>query len=206
MGFNLMDGGSGAFGGTTKRAKKKVERARQIARALQLNLATWPALAFVFPYHEMLLRGLLKVDEHDGVKTRSGNWNYRGPVLLYTSKGRYHRIPTESYKLDPTKFPIGAIVGVATIVDSRPLTGKEKMQMLQNFNNISFDNAVNISLGTYPYDYVEPLPIGVFLKDIKRFKKPVPFKPKPGAIGIMRVPVKLVSKALKEVGIDPKKL
>lgn len=165
----------------------------------QATEKTIPALAFVFPYHEMLLRGFLKVEGYDGVKTRSSNWNYRGPVLLYTSKGQYHKIPTESYRLDPTKFPIGAIVGIATVVDSRPLTGKEKIQMIQNFNNISFDNAVNISLGTYPYDYIEPLPIGVFLKDIKRFKNPVPFKPRRGAIGIMRVPIGQVSRELQRI-------
>lgn len=55
-------------------------------------------------------------------------------------------------------------------------------------------------------DYVTPLSIGVFLKDVRRFKTPVSFKPKPGAIGIMRVPVAKVRKALKEAGIDPKSL
>lgn len=205
MGFNLMDGGSGAFGGTTKRAKKKVERARQVARALQLNLATWPALAFVFPYHEMLLRGLLKVEGYDGVKTRSSNWNYRGPVLLYTSKGKYHKVPARAYNLNPNEFPSGAIVGVVNIVDSRQLNWHEKIQITQNFNRVNSRAAEEMLLGT-DGDYVTPLPIGVFLTKIKRFKKPVPFKPKPGAIGIMRVPIKLVAKALREVGINPKTL
>lgn len=168
-------------------------------------MKTLPALAFVFPYHEMLMRNLLSVGDFQ-VKTRSSNWHYRGPVFLYTSRGRYHRAPAQAHRLNPNEFPTGAIVGVATVVDSRPLTGSEKFQMVRNFNNMSHDTVVDIVLGRYEGDYVEPLPIGVFLTDIKRFKTPVPFKPKPGAIGIMRVPLKVVAKALKEIGMNPKSL
>lgn len=170
-----------------------------------MSKETLPALAFVFPYHEMLMRGLLKVDGYDGVKTRSSNWNYRGPVLLYTSHGRYHHIPTEIYKLNPNRFPRGVIVGVATLVNSRELDWDEKIKITCNFNKVNPEMAEEMLFGQ-DGDYITPLPFGVFLKDIKRFKEPVSFKPRPGAIGIMRVPLTQVTKALKDVGIDTKKL
>lgn len=84
-------------------------------------MKTLPALAFVFPYHEMLLRGHLEVDGYQ-VKTRHCKWNYRGPVLLYTSHGRFAKVPANVYRLNPKEFPTGAIVGIATVVDSRQLT------------------------------------------------------------------------------------
>lgn len=194
MSFDLMVGGSGAFGNTRPRTKKRTAK----------SVETWPALAFVFPYHEMAMQDLLKVDGLYNVKTRRSNWNYRGPVLLYTSKGRYHHVPAMAYGLNPHNFPRGVIVGVANVVDSRLLTQNERLQMLCNFNKITLAQAEKIS--SWTDEYIEPLPFGVFLGGIKRFKKPVPYKPKPGAIGIMRVPVKLVAKALKEVGINPKSL
>lgn len=163
---------------------------------------TLPALAFVFPYHEMLMRGLLKVGDLN-VKTRSSNWNYRGLVLLYTSHGRYHKVPARAHNLNPNEFTRGVIVGVATIVDSRPLTWQEKIQITCNFNKVNRAEAEEMLLGT-DGDYVTPFPIGVFLKDVKRFKTPVSFKPKPGSIGIMRVSVNQVAKALKQAGVDLK--
>lgn len=210
MSFDEMTagGGSGGFLMPTRRTSSGPvarERGRRGRNSTATTEKTYPALAFVFPYHEMLMLNLLGVGEFQ-VKTRNSNWNYRGPVLLYTSHGRYHRVPAKAYGLDSNKFPRGVIVGVATVVDSRPLTGKEKIQMVCNFNNMSYDHAVDIALGRYQEDYVEPLPIGVFLKDVKRFKAPVPFKPRPGAIGIMRVPVSKVAKALKGVGINPNSL
>ncbi len=166
---------------------------------------TIPALAFVFPYHEMLMRGLLRVGNHEGVKTRSSNWNYRGLVLLYTSKGRYHEVPCKAHGLAPNEFPNGVIVGIATIVDSRELTWQEKIHITCNFNRVDPNTGEEMLLGQ-DGDYITPNSHGVFLQNITRFKKPVPFKPRPGAIGIMRVPVKLVAKALREVNIDPRKL
>ena len=164
---------------------------------------TLPAIAFVFPYHEMLLRGLLNVDGF-GVKTRSSNWSFRGPILLYTSNGRYHQVPAIAHNLNPNEFPRGVIVGVATLVDVKVLNNYERVKMLQNFNRVDFETAKH--LAEIGVDYIEPLPFGLFLKNIKRFKKPVSFKPRQGAIGIMRVPLTQVSKALKEVGINPKTL
>jgi len=163
---------------------------------------TLPALAFVFPYHEMLMRGLLRVGDFS-VKTRSNNWSHRGLVLLYTSHGRYHKVPARVYNLNPNEFASGAIVGVATMVDSRPLTWQEKIQITCNFNKVNQAEAEEMLLGT-DGDYVTPLPIGIFLKDVRRFKTPVPFKPKPGSIGIMRVSMSQVAKALKQAGVDPK--
>ena len=168
------------------------------------TVETLPALAFVFPYHEMLLRGLLNVDGL-GVKTRRSNWNYRGPVLLYTSHGHYHRVPAEAYHLYPDKFPRGVIVGVGTLIDSRPLTREERIKITSNFNRVDPETAGEILFDQHD-NYITPLPFGVFFKDIERFKTPVPFKPRPGSITIMRVPIELVAEELKKVGIDPKKL
>ncbi len=198
MGFDelMFSGGSGLRHST--RASRRPARNKKSEKTI-------PALAFVFPYHEMLLRGLLNVDGF-GVKTRSSNWNYRGPVLLYTSKGRPHDVPVKAYGLNPDNYRdrCGVIVGIATIVNSRLLTAKERIQIVKNFNNVGHDAVVSMILGTYDKDYVEPLPFGVFLKNIKRFEKPVPFTPRRGAIGIMRVPLRQVSKTLKVIGINPK--
>ena len=171
---------------------------------------TLPALAFVRPYNEMLMLGLLNIDEF-GVKTRSRNLNYKGPVLLYTSNGRPHQIPAQAHGLNLSEVPAGAIVGVATMVDSRELVWEERVKATQNFNNWgrrqAEDNLCIMNLyGKTQDDCILPLTFGVFMKNIKRFKEPVQFKPKHGAIGIMRVPLGQVSKALKEVGINPKSL
>ena len=177
-------------------------RREQVRAALAFK--TIPALAFVFPYHEMLMRGLLEIDGF-GVKTRRSNWNYRGIVLLYTSKGKHHKVPAKAYNLNPDEFPRGAIVGVATVVDSRLLTEEEKIEMLCNFNRVTPREAEK--LGQWPnVEYVAPLPFGVFLTNIKRFKKPIAFRPKPGAIGIMRVPLTTVAKNLREVGFNQESL
>lgn len=178
-------------------------RTRQREIRLKPQEKTIPALAFVIPYHEMLMRELLRVGEFFGVKTRSSNWNYRGLVLLYTSHGHHHEVPCRAYKFDPEQLHKGVIVGVATLVDSRKLTWQEKICITQNFNKVDPNTAEEMLLGTDGY-YITPLPYGVFLQDVKRFKKPIPFKPRPGAIGIMRVSTKLVARALKEVGINPK--
>lgn len=209
MSFNAMTagGGSGGFLMPTRRTRSGPvarERGRPGRSRSKATEKTYPALAFVFPYHEMLILNLLGVGEFQ-VKTRNSNWNYRGPVLLYTSHGRYHRVPAGAYGLDSNKFPRGVIVGVATIVNSRPLTWEEKVKVTANFNCVTLSEAEEMLMGC-DGDHVVPCPIGVFLKDVKRFKKPVPFKPRPGAIGIMRVPVAKVAKALKKVGINPKSL
>lgn len=195
-----------AHGGHSMFTDSEISHMKKTEQSSKKNKGsrTIPALAFVFPYHEMLIRGLLKVGDYQGVKTRRSNWNYRGQVLLYTSHGNYHMVPAREYDLNPDKFPRGVIVGVATVMDSRLLTADEELQMLCNFNNITPAKARDLNV--WGGEYIAPLPFGVFLTNIKRFKNPVSFKPRPGAIGIMRVPLTQVAKALKEVGINPKNL
>lgn len=149
----------------------------------------------------MLMHRLLDIDGF-GVKTRSSNWNYRGPALLYTSGGRPHKVPVKAYGLNPDEFPSQAIVEVATVVDCQLLTGYQRLKMLCNCNKVDRETA--IYLPHMGVEYIEPRPFGLFLKDIRRFEKPVPFTPKQGAI--MRVPLNLVAKALKKVGIDSAQL
>lgn len=163
-----------------------------------LDIKTLPALAFVAPYHEMLMRDLLLVDGLYSVKTRRSNWNYRGPVLLYTSKGKPHYAAAKAHNLDLKQIPSGVVVGIANLIDSRLLTSGERFQMLCNFNNATPSKAIR--LNEWTDNYIEPLPYGVFLRDVQRFESPVPFKPKRGAIGICRVPMKLVARPLKQLG------
>jgi hypothetical protein len=174
------------------------------ARVQSARNPTMPALPNVFPYNEMLFQGILKLNGR-GVKTRSWSWGYRGLILFYTSLCRYHRIPAEAYGLNPTDFPRGAIVGVGNLVNVRKLTKREKFRLLLQFNNATPKEAEEFGQFTGPA-YVGPFDIGFFFKGLKRFKRPVPFTPKKGAIRTFRVPISVVAKALKEVGFDPKGL
>ncbi len=106
--------------------KRQVERSRQAFKTL-------PLLPNSFPFNEMMFRGILKLGNRI-VKTRNWHWKYRGFVLLYTSTGRA-MVSARAYGLDPKEFPSRAIVGVAELVEVRPLTRGEKRKLLCQFNN-----------------------------------------------------------------------
>jgi len=175
----------------------------QQRRVIQ-SFATIPILPNVFPYNEMLFRGILKLNGC-AVKTRSWSWKHRGLTLLYTSLSRYHKIPAKAYNLNPNDFPKGAIVGVGNLVDVRELTEREKFRLLCQFNNATPKEAGEFGQFTSPA-YIGPFDIGFFFKDLKRFETSVPFTPPKGAVSVFRVPVIQVAKALKKVGVDPKQL
>lgn len=172
----------------------------QQRRVIQ-SFATIPILPNVFPYNEMLFRGILKLNGCS-VKTRSWSWEHRGLTLLYTSLSRYHKIPAEAYDLNPEDFPRGAIVGVGNLVDVRELTVKEKFRLLCQFNNATPKEAEEFGQFAGPA-YVGPFDIGFFFKDLKRFENAIPFTPPKGAVSVFKTPVITVAKALNKVGIDP---
>lgn len=174
---------------------------------------TLPALPNRIPYNEMLFRGLLKVGDCQA-KTRSWVWDYRGLILLYTSsKTDWH--PVRAYEFDPAQIPTRALVGVAKIVDSRELSPLEEIVLTCRFNNIKLSER-QMANDARRFGFlnpnrqevlvlVEPLPIGFFLKDVIRFKTPVPYKWPQGPVR-HSVPISVVAEALKEIGIDPRDL
>lgn len=151
-----------------------------------------PVFPNIFPYNEMLLRGILRLGDF-AVKTRSWYWDYRGLVLLYTS-GRVQREPAEAYDLDPKEFPRKAIVGVGELVDVRSLTQKELKVLTRQFNNIKPGERKDPSIW--------PLPIGFFFKGLQRFTPPVSFNWPQGPVKPIFVPATLVAEELKKLGFS----
>lgn len=137
-----------------------------------------------YPYNNMVFDGRLQVGDC-AVKTRSWNWDYRGPVLFYTS-GRVAHQAVEAYGYQRNRANHKVIIGVADLVNVRELTNQEAKTMVCNFNNISPaklkkvlaendytepDSAFWVSgLG-----YIEPYHIGFFFQNLRRFDNPVPF-------------------------------
>lgn len=154
---------------------------------------TIPTLPNSFPYNELLLERKLMA------KTRSWPWKHRGLTLLYTSTSTA-KIVAKKYGLDPKALPRGVIVGCGELVDVRPLTDEEKDRLLLQFNNATPEEAEEFGQFAGP-DYIAPLDIGFFFTNLKRFKNPIPFKPPKGAVTVFKVPLKLVIKALKEIGV-----
>ena len=165
---------------------------------------TLPVLPNVFPYNELLISGKLNVGSY-GVKTRGWPmcvWKYRGPVLLYTST-KTHQIAADAHGLDSEVFPRQVIVGVGKLVEIRNLTRGEKKQMYLNFNNWGekeYRSFLRAERAGRWVDHISPFYAGLFFKNLKRFKKPIPFTWKKGAITLNHAPLSLVVKALKEVG------
>ena len=157
-----------------------------------------------FPYNDMLLDGHLEVEHKTmaegtvhGVKTRSWNWDYRGPVLLYNS-GRTAREALEAYGYSDCSPMHRVIVGIGNLYDVRPLTDFEGVRMVANFNNIRVPAVRQLleDLGRkYGYEgplmpfevhehtnLIAPLPIGFFFNWLDRFENPVSFRWPPGPI------------------------
>jgi len=145
-----------------------------------------------YPFNDMVFDEHLQVGDCT-VKTRSWDWNYRGPVLFYTS-GRVARQAVEaySYKRNPSNHKI--IIGVANLVNVRELTNREARKMVCNFNNISpaqlkelLTEAGGCREPDSPFwvnnlGYIAPYRIGFFFQDKKKFLTPVPFNWPPGPI------------------------
>ncbi len=132
-----------------------------------MNLPVFPNW---YPYNDMLLDGHLQVGAH-GVKTRSYDWKYRGPVLLYNS-GRTAHYCVHAYGYPKKAEHRGCVIGVANLEDVRLLTDREWRKMERNFKNLTArqwrDQPEKVEV--YPYSF------GYFFSDIRRFENPVSFK------------------------------
>lgn len=123
-----------------------------------------------YPYNDMLLDGRLRVGDF-GVKTRSYNWDYKGPVLLYNSgRTAWHCVNIYDYKRGHKNH--GIIIGVGELVNVRLLSDAENIKMICNFNNLT---KRDIARHGFTGVDVQPLPFGYFFSNLKRFQKPVPF-------------------------------
>jgi len=147
------------------------------------NGKTIPAFPNSFPYNELLLRGKLSA------KTRTWRWSHTGLTLLYTSTSTARDV-AEAHDLNPKDAPRGVLVGVGELVPVRELTDAEADQIEREFDNDT--GTVSIGAGAWRYEF----------KNLKRFKRPVPFKPPQGAVRLFNVPVSVVAKALKEIGVS----
>ena len=122
-----------------------------------------------YPYNDMLFDGHLQVGKHS-VKTRSYDWDYRGPVLFYTS-GRTQQSCVKAYKYVNGQDKHKIIIGVANLVDVRPLNREEVMKMVLNFNNLKVEEV----LSDFSNVQVVPYNFGYFFSKVKRFEEPVAF-------------------------------
>ena len=183
--------GAGFGGGGSGGAAVCYERAQRRKRKAAAKAAeTVPVFANRAPWNELLIRGQRKV------KTLSRNWKHRGPVLLYTSSNRQDSIFGLTYKLPKNMkvedFHLGAIVGTAEVVDVVPET--EFSAVLHPFGDSGskyeafFKHDPNLT-ETLGQSHV------VIVQNVKRFKKPIPFKPPQGAVRIFRAPAKLLKRA-----------
>lgn len=169
-----------------------------------------------FPYNDMLLDGHLRVDQWEGVKTRSWEWDYRGPVLLYNSgRTAQEAVRTYKYKNDPSKHKV--IIGVGELVLVRTLREKEARQMVCNFNNMSLAEVKEILKKNYVFDkehikealyyfydfgpYIAPFDTGFFFKSLKRFKEPILFNWPPGPIKPIFTDVRKNPKLLNQLAM-----
>lgn len=150
------------------------------------NGKTIPAFPNSFPYNELLLRGKLSA------KTRTWRWSHTGLTLLYTSTSTADGVVSaHGLKEEAKKAPRMVLVAVGELQPVRELTDKESRQIYKEFRN-GKRTTWGPGTGVYRYEF----------KNLKRFKRPVSFKPPQGAVRLFNVPVSFVAKALKEIGVS----
>jgi|SRR3989344_789898 len=126
-----------------------------------------------YPYNDMLLDRRLMIGRF-GVKTRSYNWNYRGPVLLYNSgRTAWHCVNIYGYERANRELHHGVIIGAGDLADVRYLDLTEEARMCINFNNLKITPKKYWQ--TLPHAAVTPLPFGYFFSGLKRFDRPIRF-------------------------------
>lgn len=142
-----------------------------------------PVFPNLFPYNELLLRGKLMC------KSRNWAWNYRGPILLYTSS-RNEKSVCEAYGLDPKLFPHKQIVGRATLVDVRKLTRIEKNILTHQFNPDAKKECLEayVSYGLGWWGAILPGDIGFFFEDVERLEEPASIDWPQGAVNLCYLP------------------
>ena len=149
-----------------------------------------PVMANKYPYNNMVFDDHLQVGEF-AVKTRSYNLKYRGPVLFYNSSS-VEPLAMKAYGYPKDQSNLKIIIGMANLVEVRPLTHKEARKMVMNFNNLP-DIAVRNLFGKmldliesdkeipdFPFlvnemGIIAPFRNGLFFLNKKRFQKPIPF-------------------------------
>lgn len=146
--------------------------------------ATIPLFPNWFPYNDLLLDGKLIA------KSRSWTWKHRGLTLLYTSS-RVARSVAAAHGMDPKKYPRKAIVGVGDLIEVRPLNAREWRTLSRQFNNSWAPDR----------QFVEPLPIGYFFENLRRFETPVPYSWPQGPVLPITIPAALVAGELHRLGI-----
>ena len=124
-----------------------------------------------YPYNQLLLTGKISA------KTRTWKWKHEGLTLLYTSKRKDNEI-IEMHNL-PFKFESGVIVGYGYLQPVRLNTNKERAQIKKEFGN---GKHVSTGADSYRYEF----------KNLKRFKKPIPFISPPGAVSVINVPFSVI--------------
>lgn len=151
-----------------------------------MDQKTIPALPNSYPYNELLLNGKLSA------KTRTWRWSHTGLTLLYTSTSTaWDVVGAHGLEDKVHTTPRMVLVGVGHLVPVRELTEDERDQIDREFGNGDY---IGIGAADYRYEF----------KDLRRFEKPVSFKPPKGAVRTFKVPVRVVADALKKIGIDPK--
>lgn len=151
---------------------------------------TIPVFPNVYPYNELLFSGRLSA------KTRTWRWHHTGLTLLYTSRRTEDSVVcAHGLEKNAKEAPRMVLVGVGELQPVRELTGKESKQIYKEFRN---GKKTSWGPGAEGYRYE--------FKNLKRFKRPVPFKPPRGAVRTFNVPIKIVARALKDIGIDPRKI
>lgn len=166
-----------------------------------------PGFPNVFPWNNLLLDGKLNLQKKpkSGVKTRSWNWKYRGPILLYTSH-RLDGIAMERHHIEWDDSG-GMIVGIGNLVYVDELSVRERVKMFELFNRVSVSRKKidQYLFRTRNWRAVEeyflhrivyPLPFGFFFENLTSFASPVPFKWPMGAVRNTWVDTVLVADAI----------
>lgn len=189
------------------------DKKRAVGAFSRASAATIPGFPNAFPYSEMALDGKLKLGSY-GVKTRKRYWSHRGLTLFYSS-GSTEKLAAARHGYDPKSGPRRVIVGVGELVDVRELTREEIRTLTGQFNNMSVKTAARFvriaaAKNAWPADdegnnLILPCRYGYFFRDLRRFETPVPFAWPSGAVTTTHIPVSVVAKALREIGVRPPK-
>lgn len=159
-----------------------------------MTQTTAVGLTFFSPFSTLLVNEKLRVGNFL-VKTKPAGfrWNYRGLVYLRESQKiqAYCRIVAERHGLDYDQLPRDAIVGTGNLVDVRPLTRREKEELVCCYNNVTRSSEIDWE------PYCVPLPIGLFFDRVTVFKQPWQYTSPPGAVNQFRIPLKDIPKSLQ---------
>jgi len=90
------------------------------------------------------------------------------------------------------------LVGTGELLPVREMTGPEMYELVSElypgYAAVHLDP--NAGPAVYRYEF----------KNLRRFKRPIQFRPPKGAVRTFKVPVGLVARALRGVGVDPRTL